>query len=374
MRIGGVHEMVAHLAPEFAKLGHTVAVLSHNSDSRRARQRPLSRDRVLSGCEVVYCSIPRQKHPNWRHPERMWKLLLLPWLGSRQVLRFLRAWRPDVVSNHIMDGDPLSLADACRSVGVPVVNSVANMVGNFSRQQMRSLADADALVAIAPAIKDYLAQIVPSARGATVISPGVDWNSAQRAEPMRRKRPFIFSACRLSLGTKAVDTLIRAFALIARDYPEIDLLIAGSGRDRERVQDLITSAGLTNRIALLGQKEHDELWTYYKGARLFAMPSRTREGLPQVFLEAMAAGIPVIGTNVGGVREAVRDGENGFLVKEDDTDGLASAMRRILESPQLSRQMGETGRLLAREYDWYKIAAQYLAVFEACQSAKHHAA
>jgi glycosyltransferase involved in cell wall biosynthesis len=107
----------------------------------------------------------------------------------------------------------------------------------------------------------------------------------------------------------------------------------------------------------------DDLWPLYKAARLFAAPSRRNEGFPLVFLEALAAGTPVIGTNVGGVPEVIRNEQNGLIVGEGDIGGLESAMRRLLEHPDLARRMGEQGREDVKCYAWREFAARYLEVF-----------
>jgi phosphatidyl-myo-inositol dimannoside synthase len=112
-----------------------------------------------------------------------------------------------------------------------------------------------------------------------VIPNAVDYAAAAAASTFRRDRPYIFSAARLDLRHKAIDTLVSAFAMVAADFPRVDLLIAGEGSDRETLAAQIAALpGLQNRVELLGARRHDELWSLYKGSLFFAMPSRLPEG------------------------------------------------------------------------------------------------
>src|SRR5207249_9979935 len=93
----------------------------------------------------------------------------------------------------------------------------------------------------------------------------------------------------------------------------------------------------------------DDLPAALKGCRVFVHPSRLGEGLPNAVLEAMAAGCPVVATDVGGTREAVVEGETGFLVPPADPDTIADRVLRLLRDPALARSMGERGLARARE-------------------------
>jgi glycosyltransferase involved in cell wall biosynthesis len=361
MPAGGVRETVAHLATEFSKFGHAVTVLSHNSNLEHARKRTLAPPRVPAGYEIVQYSLRRRKEVTWRHPERLW----YRWRGpaGRDLVAFLRAWRPDIVSNHLSDPSGLGLTPVCKRLGIPTVHCVYGSLGEMSAHDVETLVSAAAIVAVSEAVKRNVREIVPAAQGAVVISGGVDWEAAQAARPFERARPFILCACRIDYKNKAVDELVRAFKPVASDYPELDLLIVGDGPDRPALERIIEETQLRKRVELLGAMRQDDLWPLYKAARLFAAPSRRNEGFPLVFLEALAAGTPVIGTNVGGVREVIRNEQNGLIVGEGDIGGLESAMRRLLEHPDLRRRMGEQGREDVKRYAWREFAARYLEVF-----------
>src|SRR5207302_777591 len=110
--------------------------------------------------------------------------------------------------------------------------------------------------------------------------------------------------------------------IIAGSVAEVDLLIAGDGPDREVLENLVTSSSLSGRVEFAGATPKQDLWSFYKGARLFCLPSREPEGLGLVFLEAMASGIPVLGSKSGGTPEIILEDESGFLLEQNDPDEL----------------------------------------------------
>jgi glycosyltransferase involved in cell wall biosynthesis len=110
----------------------------------------------------------------------------------------------------------------------------------------------------------------------------------------------------------------------------------------------------------------------HRGALAFVLPSRPGECLPLVYLEALAAGTPVIGTDTGGAREVIRDGDNGFLLAAGDVDGTAAAIRMLLADETRRTRMGKRGQqLVADNYTWEKCAARYMAVYRSCLRGSH---
>jgi len=239
--------------------------------------------------------------------------------------------------------------------------------GSLGEGGLQVLEQAAAITAGSDATRAFFASKLPAVRHAQVIIGGVDGGAPSPAVLSRPPRPYLLSACRLQLEHKALDVLIAAFCLIASDFPSIELLIAGGGPDAELVAQLVNQSGFAQRIKLLGVKPREELRALQRDALAFVLPSRPGECLPLVYLEALAAGTPVIGSDTGGAREVIRDADNGFLLPPGDVDGTAAAMRTLLTDEAKRKAMGARGQqLVAHNYTWEKCAARYLQVYKAC--------
>lgn len=142
--------------------------------------------------------------------------------------------------------------------------------------------------------------------------------------------------------------MLEAFALLAAEFPEWDVQIAGEGEERSGLEDFARAHTLQERIHLCGaQKDMDSL---YKAAQIFVMPSRY-ESFGLATVEAMSHALPVIGfADCSGTNMLVRQEENGFLVPKRNKEELAQAMRALMASSALRRQYGETGQQDARAY------------------------
>jgi glycosyltransferase involved in cell wall biosynthesis len=147
---------------------------------------------------------------------------------------------------------------------------------------------------------------------------------------------------------KGVDVLILAFEQVAREYPEVTLVLVGEGSAEAELRTLVESRGLDDRVLFRGTVSQPELKQRMLHCVCLVLPSRS-EGLGRVLLEAMACGRPVIGSRVGGIPELIHDGVNGFLVEVGDVDSLRDRMGRLLGEPQLAEQLGRNGRRMVRD-------------------------
>jgi glycosyltransferase involved in cell wall biosynthesis len=367
--LGGVAEIVDSLAAELNRGGHTAAILSTRDlgaecSGYERHPRP--------GVECIYEEIWNRKPLGLRHLEALVKISWYAHFGG--LARLLRVWRPDVVNSHLWAWDRYpTLMSACRSAAVPVVQSLhvtdERGRGRLGERGLHALEEAAAIIAGSAATRDFFAAKLAAARLAHVIIGGVDGFAADGATAYRHARAYLLCACRLHLEHKALDVLIAAFRMIACDFPLVDLLIVGGGPDFERVAQLVNDSGIAERIKMAGVKSREQLQALHRDALAFVLPSRPGECLPLVYLEALAAGTPVIGTDTGGAREVVHDGDNGFLLPAGDVEGTAAAIRTLLADEARRTAMGTRGRRLVTDnYTWDKCAARYLAVYRSCLS------
>jgi glycosyltransferase involved in cell wall biosynthesis len=193
-----------------------------------------------------------------------------------------------------------------------------------------------------------------------VIHNGVELDRPRR-EPGPAARPFtVLSVGRLR-PPKDFRTLVGAMAALERG--SVRLRIAGDGPERAALAAEVARLGLDGDVELLGTRSDvDELLA---DADLFVLSSES-EGLPMSVLEAMAAGLPVVASAVGGVPELVREGETGTLVPPGDSAALASAIRRIAEDPALRDRLGIAARARAeREFSLARFQRDHLEVYRA---------
>jgi len=160
------------------------------------------------------------------------------------------------------------------------------------------------------------------------------------------------AAGRLS-DQKNFAALVDAAARLVPEFPALRVVIGGEGELRPDLEAQIRARGLEEVVALPGNLE--DLQDLMAAADLLAMPSRY-EGLPLVLLEAMAAGLPVVGTRIPGIAEVVTDGVEGSLVAADDGGELARALGELLGDESRRRRCGEAARAkVTREYDFSRV-------------------
>ncbi|MDY7011640.1 MAG: glycosyltransferase, partial [Planctomycetota bacterium] len=140
---------------------------------------------------------------------------------------------------------------------------------------------------------------------------------------------------------KGMDMLIEAFALVKAQLPQAELVLVGDGAERPRLEGMVAERGLTDSVCFLGIR--DDVPALLAGFDIFVLPSRS-EGLPLVILEAMAAGLPIVATDVGGVSEAVRDGENGLLIRPESSRVMADAIIKLAENEDMRNSLGQASR------------------------------
>ncbi|MFS2293065.1 MAG: glycosyltransferase family 4 protein [Actinomadura sp.] len=244
-----------------------------------------------------------------------------------------------------------------------------------ARRLLRRIGDdVDVLTYLGEYTRSRMARALSPGAGARMarLAPGVD-EKAFRAgcggEEIRKRhgltgRPVVVCVSRL-VPRKGQDALIRSWPRVLRSVPDAALLLVGGGPYRARLERLAGSLGVSGSVVFTGGVPWEELPAHYDAGDVFAMPCRTRcrgldvEGLGIVYLEASAAGLPVVAGDSGGAPDAVRDGETGFVVPGRSVARLARALTGLLTDPERARAMGEKGRAwVEREWRWEVQAAR----------------
>ncbi|HEU0051333.1 MAG TPA: glycosyltransferase family 4 protein [Patescibacteria group bacterium] len=170
---------------------------------------------------------------------------------------------------------------------------------------------------------------------------------------------ILVTASRLSLKN-GIDDLIQSLAYLPLNDK---LLILGEGEDQEKLKRLSSQKGLDDRVRFLGKKTHEELPMFLQMGDVFVRASLS-EGLGNAFLEAMALGLPIIGTPVGGIPDFLTDQQTGLFCQPRDPESVAAAVRQLVSDPALAERLVSNGKMLVNErYDWNKIAQEMDRLF-----------
>ena len=148
---------------------------------------------------------------------------------------------------------------------------------------------------------------------------------------------------------KGPDILLKAFRSIKKEFPKVKLIFAGRGQMHDELCDLSKQFGLENDVVFTGFVKEEEKPLYYKASDIFCLPSTTMaESFGIVNLEAMASGIPIVSTDLGGIPDIVKEGENGLLAKPGDYKSLVNSLLCLLRDNKLKKKLGNNGRSLLK--------------------------
>ncbi|MCL2685865.1 MAG: glycosyltransferase family 4 protein [Candidatus Bathyarchaeota archaeon] len=166
------------------------------------------------------------------------------------------------------------------------------------------------------------------------------------------------------IARKGLHFLVEAAKVVVAQWSDVKFVVAGEGPLRGRIEEIVKSAGLSANFVFLGRVRDEVLPLLYNCADVFVLPS-LHEGQGIVFLEAQASGKPVVGFAIGGVKEAVCNGETGLLVDRGRVDELAEALLKLLGDASLRARMGVSGRRFVSErFTWEICAQKMLKVYQ----------
>ncbi len=231
------------------------------------------------------------------------------------------------------------------------------------------LRQADQMTAISNYLLNY-ARIINPKVPVVRIPNGIDSEIFHRVGSLVLKRTLalenkkvIITVSRL-VEKNGIGDLIRAFAKVKEDEPSAQLMVIGSGPLLLSLQDQVRKLRLNSSVVFLGEIKYEDLPLYLSLADVFVRPSLS-EGLGNAFLEAMACGVPVIGTRIGGIPDFIKDGETGFFCEVGSSDNIAEKIRMILRDASLASRFAAEGLALVRkEYQWASIADTFRKLYE----------
>jgi glycosyltransferase involved in cell wall biosynthesis len=248
-----------------------------------------------------------------------------------------------------------------------------NMLENLNDELIGKtvLKDADRILTVSKETLKYVLRLGADKKTTSVLYNGVDTNCfclIEKKESRKKlglpvNRKIIFSVRRL-VYKNGIDTLIESVKLVSKNYPDILFVVAGKGPNKGLIENRIEELGIENNIKLTGFVSDELLPQYYNAADYFILPSASGEGLPLVLFEAMACGLPVIATTVGGTPEIVDNMKNGVLIPPRDPEAMAHSLSDLLENKELTAVIGKEGQKKIREsFSWDENVRQLKEVY-----------
>lgn len=324
---GGAERQITLLANVMAKRGHEVHFLVVAQYSKRY---PISEKVIIH--DLTYAE-NKGLHP-----------IIGRYLALKKVYKEIQ---PDITIHYNLQSAYLTLAMPkkiyCKAIyserGDPYDKEYSGLLGKIRDWAVKGM---DGLVFQSEGARDFFDEKIRAK--SVVIHNSVEVPVDKYPVPLNRRKRIV-SAGRLH-EQKNYSLLIDAFAKIASDIPEYELVIYGDGDLRESLQKKIYNYKLNDRISLLSACK--DLWDKIHDASLFVLSSDF-EGMPNALMEAMALGIPCLSTDCrpGGARTLIKDGINGFVIPRKDTNALAEKMLYILTHPDVSKRISEGGRKIA---------------------------
>lgn len=296
------------------------------------------------------------------------------WLRTRRMLAGLV---PDVVHVHEPLA-PLVSTAATTAAGRPGFPPVVGTFHSWSDRNRlyrlggplgrRALARLAAATAVSPAARDYAAGVLGVApERLTVVPNGVDARFYHDAVPfpdlVDRDRPLLLFVGRLE-PRKGCELAVRAFLQARRRRPGVRLCVVGDGSQRRHCEELVP-AEARGDVSFVGSVTESDKARFYASADLLVAPNLGGESFGIVLLEAMAAGLPVVASDIPGFRTLAADGSHGYLVPPGDGTALAEAVERVLADPVRAAGMAAECRRTAETYAWPRVGARMENLYRA---------
>ena len=353
---GGVTAHVAQLARALGKVGHQVSVLAPHSPSRENQGAevfiPLGRSVPLpSGGSIARVSL------SW-------------WLYPK-VRDLLRREAFDIIHLHEPMAPilPLCVLEVSNSVNVGTFHAshrhqhLYRLTHPIIKRWHRRL---DGGIAVSPAARRYVSEAFPG--DYKIIPNGIDVDHFARSggpwPQYQDGKTNILFVGRLE-KRKGLKYLLDAYSRLKWDLPNIRLLVVGPGTPDRDCYRIIGARALQD-VVFVGPVSYDDLARYYATADIFCSPAAGAESFGIVLLEAMAASKPIVASDIEGYAGTITHGQEGLLFPRRDADGLARALKLLIENPELAHRLGQRGHQIVQRYRWEVVASEIEDFYEDC--------
>jgi glycosyltransferase involved in cell wall biosynthesis len=359
--IGGVENHVYYLSKELTKLGNKVKVLCTNE--------PKSNKKLVDGVNVErvsYTGKITNTNISFSFPLKIFQSdfdiihthMPTPWTADWSVLMAKIMKKKSIITIH-NDMDKSSLAGKILT---------KMYLYTFFKLTLHLV---DRIIIVNPDWKNSFTStkniLMKYSYKISIVPNGIDLKLFTNSSKIKKEKETILFVSILDKHHryKGLDYLLKALSVIKKKRPNIKLLIVGEG---ELKNDYIIKAkkmGLQKNITFLGKIKQKDLALYYQKSSLFVLPSTEIEGFGIVLLEAMACKLPVVATDIVGLKNDIKNYHTGFIVTPQDEKSLAKSIMKLLDNHSLSRVMGNNGKkLVEKKYSWNTIALQIEDIYK----------
>ncbi len=350
---GGVTEHITHLAAEFREAEHDVHIMAPCSDDADPDS-PVPFHRLGRPMRIpANGSVAR--------------ISLGPRLGT-EVKQVMTSIPFDIVHVHepLLPALPLAVLRASHATNIGTFHAYrrSNVAYFYGKPILQYFfAKLQGRIAVSECARDFVAERFPG--DYRIIPNGIDFARFNRPSPKIPEfddgRLNVLFVGRLE-KRKGLSHLLRAWGSVHRELPSARLIVVGGGGGLKHYRSFVAGRP-SDDIVFAGEVSNEDLLRYYHTADVFCAPSTGQESFGIVLLEAMAAGRPIVTTNIAGYQEVVTHRREGILVPPKDAESLADALIHVLSDAGLRERLGAAGIRRAQEYAWAKIATSVLEYY-----------
>ncbi len=350
--IGGVEIASLNLARELAKRGHEVHVITTGDKERRGQQEEDFHIHCIQHAIVPTASplgaisysikaLIKMKgiNPDIVHAQRFYREGLSAFLAKKFLKKPYCIW--------------------CRGADIYLPWTLKNVASRLFLKR------ANAVIALTQDMKKRIKEICDI--DASVIPNGIDLEKF-KGLPHRNTSKLATNGQKTILFVgrlhpiKGVAYLIEAMKTIVNKNPKARLLLVGDGGERQNLQNLVKKLDLTKYVDFIGKVGNEKVLEYMATSDVLVLPSLS-EGFPVTMLEAMACGLPIVATKIGGIPEIVKNGENGFLVEPQNTREISEKILAFLENDELRGRISQNNVRDVKKYSWKAVVEELEKVY-----------
>ena len=355
---GGSGAIAAELGIELAKRGHNIHFISYRLPFRLNRFHR----------NVFFHEVETMEYSLFKYPPYSLSL-------SAKMAEVIESEKLDILHVHYAMPHATSAYLAKKIVGdrIKFITTLhgtdITLVGNhqsFYRITKFSIEQSDGVSCVSNYLKEMTQKIFKTGKEMKVIYNFVDTEKYKRTSKNRENMEFIDSDDKVIIHisnfrpVKRIENIVKVFQKVSKEVKS-KLLLVGDGPDICKIRDLVCKFNLGSSVFFLGVQEN--IIPLLNISDVYMLPSKS-EGFGLSALEALSCGVPVIGTNVGGLKEIIENGKSGYLFDSGDIDSMSEAVVKILKSNEIRLEMGLEARKRAKLFDSKLIVPKYLEYYK----------